>query len=106
MDRIRKIIKDLERVLKSNATDGEKFNAGVILERLKEKHEVKEANAEPRITVNKGISAGSVTVVRIDGKGGCTIMKPIDEYSATAFVEGSLRIRLTNKEKEMVWSEI
>ena len=106
MDRIRKIIKDLERVLKSNATSGEKFNAGVILKSLKEKHEIKEASAEPRITVNKGISSGSVTVVRMDGKGGCTIMKPIDEYTATSFVESSLRIRLTNKEKEMVWSEI
>lgn len=106
MDRIRKIIGDLQRVINSNATDGEKLNAKVILERLKKKNEVLEEETEPRIRVNKGIAAKSVTVVRIDGRGGCTVMKPVDPYIAKSFVEGALRIKLTRKEEELLWSEI
>ena len=86
----------------SGATDNERAIAEALLEVEDRAQKLEERIQEIRITVRKGITSGSVTVRRKDGKGAATIMSPVDEYAALEFCNSSLRLKLTDDEERLV----
>ena len=90
----------------SGATDNERAIAEALLEVEDITSKLKERIKEARITVKKGITAGSIIVRRKDGKGAATIMSPVDEYAALEFCNSSLRLNLTEHEEYLVCEKL
>ena len=86
----------------SGATKNERAIAEALLENADSVRELKERIREKRITVAKGISGSSIIVRRKDERGACTIMLPVEEYSALEFCCNSLRMKLTQEEEDLV----
>ena len=98
----------LERVASesSGATENERLIAMSLLEQADKVQQILEEKREPRITVGKGITGSSIVVRRKDGKGAVTIMTPLDEYAAIEFCNAGLRLRLTEKEEQIVCEKL
>lgn len=89
----------------SGATDNERAIAEALLEVAHRADKLEQKN-QVRITVEKGITAGSVVVRRKDGKGAATIMMPVDEYAALEFCNSSLRLKLNDEEELLVCASL
>ena len=90
----------------SGATDNERLIALGLIENADKVKEILEEKREPRISVGKGITGSSIVVRRKDGKGAVTIMLPLDEYAAIEFCNAGLRLRLTEKEEQIVCEKL
>jgi len=90
----------------SGATDNERLIAQGLIDQVDKVNEVLEERREPRITVGKGITGSSIVVRRKDGKGAVTIMTPLDEYAAIEFCNAGLRLRLTEREEQIVCEKL
>ena len=90
----------------SNASSNERAIAMALLEIEDSNRQCQAEEEELRVTVSKGVSAGSTIVKRKDGKGAVTIMGDPDEYSAIEFCNSSLRLRLTEKEERFVCEKL
>ena len=90
----------------SGASDNERLIAQGLIDQVDRLNEIIKEKREPRITVSKGITGSSIVVRRKDGKGAVTIMMPIDEYAAVEFCNAGLRLRLTEKEEQIVCEKL
>ena len=90
----------------SGATDNERAIAEALLEVEDRASKLEERIKQIRITVEKGITSGSLIVRRKDGKGAATIMSPVDEYAALEFCNSSLRLKLTDDEEQLVCEKL
>tara|TARA_R100001594_G_scaffold103483_2_gene138131 strand:+ start:1312 stop:1623 length:312 start_codon:yes stop_codon:yes gene_type:complete len=86
----------------SGASDNERLIALMLMEQYKKKEEDK----PPRISVDKGVSGKSLVVRRVDRKGACTVMLPIDSATARSFVSASLKLRLTPVEEDILCGKL
>ena len=90
----------------SGASDNERAIALALLDVEESTRKFEERIQAIRITVKKGITAGSLVVRRKDGKGAATIMSPVDEYAALEFCNSSLRLKLTDVEERLVCEKL
>jgi molybdenum cofactor biosynthesis enzyme MoaA len=90
----------------SGASDNERAIALALLDVEECTRKFEKRIQEIRITVEKGITSGSIVVRRKDGKGAATIMSPVDEYAALEFCNSSLRLKLTNDEEFLVCEKL
>lgn len=86
----------------SGASENERSIANRLLEAVIEAVESKPI----RISIGKGVSGKSLVVRRLDRRGACTIMMPLAEGVAVRFAQQSLRIKFTNKERDLICASL